>query len=47
MRCFIGISFSHRNGQVTLRWNAPQNTGGSAIIRYEYRWAEIGGEFSV
>ena len=31
------------NGQVTLRWNAPANTGGSAIVRYEYRWRESGG----
>ena len=34
------------NGQVTLMWNTPENTGGSAIIRYEYRWMESGGEFS-
>ena len=42
----IGSVASPGNGQVTLRWNAPENTGGSAIIRYEYRWMESGGEFS-
>ena len=42
----IGSAASPGNGQVTLRWNAPENTGGSAIIRYEYRWMESGGEFS-
>ena len=41
----LGRTASPGNGQVTLRWNAPQNTGGSAIIRYEYRWRESGGEF--
>ena len=34
------------NGRVTLRWNAPTNTGGAPIVRYEYRWMESGGEFS-
>ena len=42
----IGLSASPGNGQVALRWNAPQNTGGAPIVRYEYRWAESGGEFS-
>ena len=41
----LGRTASPGNGQVTLSWNTPQNTGGSAIIRYEYRWAESGGEF--
>ena len=41
----LGRTASPGNGQVTLRWNAPQNTGGSAIIRYEYRWRESGAEF--
>ena len=41
----LGRTASPGNGQVTLRWNAPHNTGGSAIIRYEYRWRESGGEF--
>ena len=42
----MGRTASPGNGQVTLRWNAPQNTGGVPIVRYEYRWAESGGEFS-
>ena len=42
----IRLSASPGNGQVALRWNAPQNTGGAPIVRYEYRWAESGGEFS-
>ena len=42
----LGLTASPGNAQVTLRWNVPENTGGSAIIRYEYRWAESGGEFS-
>ena len=41
----IGRTASPDNGQVTLRWNAPQNTGGALIVRYEYRWGESGGEF--
>ena len=41
----LGRTASPGNGQVTLRWNAPQNTGDSAIIRYEYRWRESGAEF--
>ena len=41
----LGRTASPGNGQVTLRWNTPQNTGGASIIRYEYRWAEGGGEF--
>ena len=42
----LGRTASPGNGRVTLRWNAPQNTGGAPIVRYEYRWAESGGEFS-
>ena len=41
----LGRTASPGNGQVTLRWNAPQNTGDAPIIRYEYRWRESGGEF--
>ena len=41
----IGLTANSGNGQVTLRWNTPTNTGGAAIVRYEYRWAESGGEF--
>ncbi len=42
----IGLTPSASNGQVTLRWNTPANTGGAPIVRYEYRWKESGGEFS-
>ena len=41
----IGLTANAGNGQVTLRWNTPTNTGGAPIVRYEYRWAESGGEF--
>ena len=41
----LGLTASPGNGQVTLRWNAPQNTGGAPIVRYEYRWRESGAEF--
>ena len=41
----LGRTASPGNGQVTLRWNAPQNTGGAPIARYEYRWRESGAEF--
>ena len=41
----MGRTASPGNGQVTLRWNAPANTGGAPIVRYEYRWAESAGEF--
>ena len=42
----IGLTANSGNSQVTLRWNTPQNTGDAPIVRYEYRWAESGGEFS-
>ena len=42
----IGLTANPGNSQVTLRWNTPQNTGDAPIVRYEYRWAESGGEFS-
>ena len=42
----IGLTVSSGNSQVTLRWDVPANTGGAPIVRYEYRWAESGGEFS-
>ena len=38
----LGRTARPGNGQVTLRWNAPQNTGGAPIVRYEYRWRESG-----
>ena len=33
------------NGQVGLRWTAPANDGGSAIVRYEVRYRESGGSY--
>ena len=42
----ISLRANSGNGQVTLSWNAPDNSGGAAIVRYEYRWGESGGEFS-
>ena len=42
----LGLTASPGNGQVMLGWNAPENTGGAPIVRYEYRVAESGGEFS-
>ena len=42
----LGRTASSGNGQLTLRWNTPANTGGAPIVRYEYRWMESGGEFS-
>ena len=41
----INLTANSGNGQVTLRWSTPDTSGGSAIVRYEYRWAESGGEF--
>ena len=41
----IGLRANSGNGEVTLRWSTPANTGGAAIVRYEYRWGESGGEF--
>ena len=43
----IGLRASSGNGQVTLRWNAPANNGGAPIVRYEYRFAAAGEDFSV
>ena len=33
--------------QVALSWSAPASDGGSAITRYEYRWREANGTWSV
>ena len=42
----LGLTASGGNGQVALRWNAPGDTGGAAMVRYEYRVADgVGGEF--
>ena len=42
----ISLRANSDNGQVTLRWSTPDNSGGATIVRYEYRWGESGGEFS-
>ena len=41
----ISLTARSGNGQATLRWSTPANTGGAPIVRYEYRVAESGGEF--
>ena len=41
----LGLTASPGNGRVTLRWSTPDNSGGSAIVRYEYRWRESVGVF--
>ncbi len=41
----IGLRASDGNGAVQLRWNSPADNAGSAIIRYEYRYAAVGEEF--
>ena len=33
----LGLTGSRGNGQVALRWNAPEDTAGAAMVRYEYR----------
>ena len=42
----ISLRANSGNGQVTLSWSTPDNSGGATIVRYEYRWGESGGEFS-
>ena len=34
----IGLGASPGSGSVRLSWNRPSDNGGSAIIRYEYRY---------
>ena len=34
----LGLTASGGNGSVRLSWNRPSDDGGSAIIRYEYRY---------
>ena len=38
----LGLTTSGGNGTVRLSWNLPSDNGGSAIIRYEYRFAPAG-----
>ena len=42
----IGLRGNAGNGQVTLSWNTPANTGGAPIVRYEYRYLAEGEEWS-
>ena len=42
----MGLQASPGGGSVRLSWNRPTDNGGSAIIRYEYRHAPTGGEWS-
>ena len=42
------LSATPGNAEVTLNWEPPQSTGGSAILRYEYQvdgsgWTQVGG----
>ena len=41
----LGLTANDGNGRVTLRWSTPDNSGDSAIVRYEYRWRESVGVF--
>ncbi len=42
----IGLSAGEGDSAVRLRWNRPADDGGSPIIRYEYRYAGVGEEWS-
>ena len=42
----LGLTASAGNAWVRLSWNRPTEDGGSAIIRYEYRFAAAGEDFS-
>ena len=42
----IGLRASSGSGSVRLNWNLPSDNGGSAIIRYEYRFARAGEAWS-
>ena len=42
----IGFQASSGSGSVRLSWNRPSDNGGSAIIRYEYRFAPAGEAWS-
>ena len=42
----LGLTASGGNGSVRLSWNRPSDNGGSAIIRYEYRYAATGEPWS-
>ena len=42
----MGLGASVGSGSVSLSWNRPTEDGGSAIIRYEYRFAAVGEAWS-
>ena len=42
----IGLAASGRDGSVKLSWNRPTDPGGSAIVRYEYRYGADGEPFA-
>ena len=42
----LGLTASGGNGTVRLSWNRPTDNGGSAIIRYEYRYQAVGETWS-
>ena len=42
----LGLTASAGNAEVRLNWNQPTEDGGSAIIRYEYRFAAAGEDLS-
>ena len=42
----ISLAASGRSGSVRLNWNRPSDDGGSAIIRYEYRYQAVGEAWS-
>ena len=42
----IGLRASSGSGSVRLSWNRPTDNGGSAIIRYEYRYQAVGETWS-
>ena len=42
----LGLTASGGNGTVRLSWNRPSDNGGSAIIRYEYRYQAVGEAWS-
>ena len=42
----MGLGASPASGSMRLSWNQPTDNGGSAIIRYEYRFSATGEDFS-
>ena len=42
----VAVTAFRRDGGALLRWQAPADDGGSAILRYEYRYRPTGGDFA-